>query len=212
MNLANLRVATEKNKFMSGRELRHAAQMSANRRQSGPMYGKQTRALNNVNKNSNYISSNQEQYQHQQQQQQKQRRQFGSSSSLIDDDESDNGNNNGNNFVGGDDSDLSASRMVRQKVHNDNDDLQTAAGHHHHGHDHHGYYQYVEVPKKKAWKYGFKRGNHKHTIEKHEKGHKNKFHTTFKWHALEKCKKKSKCKSVGKMSWDYKHHDKKHHK
>lgn len=40
-------------------------------------------------------------------------------------------------------------------------DLQTAAGHHHGHHDH--YYQYVEVPKKKAWKFGFKRGNHKHT-------------------------------------------------
>lgn len=39
-------------------------------------------------------------------------------------------------------------------------DLQAAAaGHHgHHGH----YYQHVEVPKKKAWKFGFKRGNHKH--------------------------------------------------
>lgn len=40
-------------------------------------------------------------------------------------------------------------------------DLATAAGHHH-GHHHSHYYQHVEVPKKKAWKFGFKRGNHKH--------------------------------------------------
>lgn len=40
-------------------------------------------------------------------------------------------------------------------------DLATAAGHHH-GHHHGHYYQHVEVPKKKAWKFGFKRGNHKH--------------------------------------------------
>lgn len=39
-------------------------------------------------------------------------------------------------------------------------DLAAAAGHHHKKHSH--YYQYVEVPKKKAWKFGFKRGNHKH--------------------------------------------------
>lgn len=42
-------------------------------------------------------------------------------------------------------------------------DLQVAAGHHHGHHGH--YYQYVEVPKKKAWKFGFKRGNHKHESE-----------------------------------------------
>lgn len=89
-----------------------------------------------------------------------------------------------------------------------NVDLQAAAGHHHGHHGH--YYQYVEVPKKKAWKFGFKRGNHKHEIARHEKGHKHKFHSSFKWHAKEKCKKKKKCKSVGKMTWEYKHH-KKHH-
>lgn len=89
-------------------------------------------------------------------------------------------------------------------------DLQTAAGHHH-GHSHSHYYQYVEVPKKKSWKFGFKRGNHKHEISRHEKGHKSKFHSSFHWHAKEKCKKKHKCKSVGKMTWEYKHHDKKHH-
>lgn len=41
-------------------------------------------------------------------------------------------------------------------------ELQTAAGHHH-GHSHGHYYQYAEVPKKKAWKFGYKRGNKKHT-------------------------------------------------
>lgn len=40
-------------------------------------------------------------------------------------------------------------------------ELQGAAGHHH-SHHHGHYYQHVEVPKKKAWKFGFKRGNHKH--------------------------------------------------
>lgn len=40
-------------------------------------------------------------------------------------------------------------------------DLATAAGNHH-GHSHGHYYQHVEVPKKGAWKFGFKRGNHKH--------------------------------------------------
>lgn len=34
-----------------------------------------------------------------------------------------------------------------------------ASGHGHHEH----YYEHREVPKKKAWKFGFKRGNHKHT-------------------------------------------------
>lgn len=43
-------------------------------------------------------------------------------------------------------------------------DLQAAAGHHHKKHHGHGHYhQYAEVPKKKAWKFGYKRGNHKHT-------------------------------------------------
>ena len=88
-------------------------------------------------------------------------------------------------------------------------DLHAAAGSQHEHQPH--YYQYAEVPEKKAWKFGFRRGNHKHEIERHEKGHKHKFHTTFKWHAKEKCKKKSKCKSVGKMVWEYKHHKKHHH-
>lgn len=38
-----------------------------------------------------------------------------------------------------------------------------------------------------------------------------KFSSSFKWHAKEKCKKKQKCKSVGKMTWKYEHAKKKHH-
>lgn len=40
-------------------------------------------------------------------------------------------------------------------------ELQGAAGHHH-SHHHGHYYMHAEVPKKKSWKFGFKRGNHKH--------------------------------------------------
>lgn len=63
-------------------------------------------------------------------------------------------------------------------------DLNTAAGHHH-GHAHGKYYEYREVPKKKTWKFGYKRGNHKHTIERHEHGKAGKhphFKTKVKWH------------------------------
>lgn len=84
-------------------------------------------------------------------------------------------------------------------------DLQTAAGHHH-GHGHGKYYEYREVPKKKTWKFGYKRGNHKHTIERHEHGKAGKhphFKTKVKWHD-----KKSKGKGI--HLWDYNHHDKKH--
>lgn len=84
-------------------------------------------------------------------------------------------------------------------------DLNTAAGHHH-GHAHGKYYEYREVPKKKTWKFGYKRGNHKHTIERHEHGKAGKhphFKTKVKWHD-----KKSKGKGI--HLWDYNHHDKKH--
>jgi len=85
-------------------------------------------------------------------------------------------------------------------------DLSTAAGHHH-GHAHGKYYEYREVPKKKTWKFGYKRGNHKHTIERHEHGKAGKhphFKTKVKWHD-----KKSKGKGI--HLWDYNHHDKKHY-
>lgn len=85
-------------------------------------------------------------------------------------------------------------------------DLSTAAGHHH-GHAHGKYYEYRAVPEKKTWKYGYKRGNHKHTIMRHEHGKAGKhphFKTKVKWHD-----KKSKGKGI--HLWDYNHHDKKHY-
>lgn len=85
-------------------------------------------------------------------------------------------------------------------------DLNTAAGHHH-GHAHGKYYEYRSVPKKKTWKFGYKRGNHKHTISRHEHGKAGKhphFKTKVKWHD-----KKSKGKGI--HLWDYNHHDKKHY-
>lgn len=87
-----------------------------------------------------------------------------------------------------------------------NGDLKTAAGHHH-GHTHGKYYEYRAVPKKKTWKFGYKRGNHKHTISRHEHGKAGKhphFKTKVKWHD-----KKSKGKGI--HLWDYNHHDKKHY-
>lgn len=85
-------------------------------------------------------------------------------------------------------------------------DLNTAAGHHS-KHSYGKYYEYREVPKKKTWKFGYKRGNHKHTISRHEHGKAGKhphFKTKVKWHD-----KKSKGKGI--HIWDYNHHDKKHH-
>lgn len=58
-----------------------------------------------------------------------------------------------------------ASPMSSQHVRQGSGDLQTAAGHHHgksHGGSHGHYYQYAGQPKKKAYKWGFKRGNKKH--------------------------------------------------
>lgn len=81
------------------------------------------------------------------------------------------------------------------------DHMQTAAGHHH-GHSHGGhYYMHIEVPKKHAYKMGFKRGNHKHEIERKESVHKEHVHSYFKWHDK---------KGKGSHKWIYKHHDKKH--
>jgi hypothetical protein len=85
-------------------------------------------------------------------------------------------------------------------------DLHTAAGHHH-GHAYGKYYEYRAVPKKKTWKFGYKRGNHKHTISRHEHGKAGKhphFKTKVKWHD-----KKSKGKGI--HLWDYNHYDKKHY-
>lgn len=86
-------------------------------------------------------------------------------------------------------------------------DLNTAAGHHH-GHSHGHYYEYREVPKKKTWKFGYKRGNHKHWIERHEHGKSGKHHPHFKT-KVKWADKKSKGKGI--HLWDYNHGDKKHH-
>jgi len=86
-------------------------------------------------------------------------------------------------------------------------DLSAAAGHHHGHHAHGKYYEYRAVPKKKTWKFGYKRGNHKHTISRHEHGQAGKhphFKTKVKWHD-------SKSKGKGIHLWDYNHHDKKHY-
>lgn len=54
--------------------------------------------------------------------------------------------------------------MQTSASHHQAGDLSAAAGHHHKHHQPHGkYYEYREVPHKKAWKFGYKRGNHKHT-------------------------------------------------
>lgn len=85
-------------------------------------------------------------------------------------------------------------------------DLHTAAGHHH-DHAYGKYYEYRAVPKRKTWKFGYKRGNHKHTISRHEHGKAGKhphFKTKVKWHD-----KKGKGKGI--HLWDYNHHDKKHY-
>lgn len=86
-------------------------------------------------------------------------------------------------------------------------DLNTAAGHHH-GHHHGKYYEYREVPKKHTWKFGYKRGNHKHHIERHEHGKAGKKHPHFKT-KVKWADKKSKGKGI--HLWDYNHHDKKHY-
>lgn len=65
-----------------------------------------------------------------------------------------------------------------------------------HSHGHGKYYQYAEVPKKGAWKMGFKRGNEKHEVERKEEGHKSHFKTEFKWHDK---------KGKGQHIWDYNH-------
>lgn len=80
-------------------------------------------------------------------------------------------------------------------------DMATAASKH--GKSHGKYYMYAEVPKKKTYKMGFKRGNHKHEIERKESLHKSHFHSYFKWHDK---------KGKGSHKWEYKHEGKKHGK
>ncbi|KAG9510911.1 hypothetical protein GZH46_00532, partial [Fragariocoptes setiger] len=54
-------------------------------------------------------------------------------------------------------------------------DLSVAASKHK-GHHYGKYYMFTEVPKKGAYKMGFKRGNKKHTIERKESVHKSHVH------------------------------------
>lgn len=98
------------------------------------------------------------------------------------------------------------SNIANAKVQVSPIDMAAAAGHHHgKSHGGHGkYYMYTEVPKKHSYKMGFKRGNHKHTIERKESVHKSHVHSYFKWHDK---------KGKGSHKFEYKHedHKKKHH-
>lgn len=93
------------------------------------------------------------------------------------------------------------SNIANAKVRVEPSDMQAAAGHHH-GKSHGKYYMYTEVPKKHSYKMGFKRGNHKHQIERKESVHKEHVHSYFKWHDK---------KGKGSHKFEYKHHDKKKH-
>lgn len=77
----------------------------------------------------------------------------------------------------------------------------------HHGKSYGGgkYYMYAESPKKGAHKFGYKRGNHKFSIEAKESAHKSHVHGYVKWHDK---------KGKGSHKYEYKHSDhkkKKHH-
>lgn len=91
------------------------------------------------------------------------------------------------------------SNIANAKVQMSSQDMATAAGHHH-GKSHGKYYMFVEAPKKKTYKMGFKRGNHKHHIEMKESRHKSHDHGYFKWHDK---------KGKGSHKWEYKHEGKK---
>lgn len=92
------------------------------------------------------------------------------------------------------------SNIANAKVQVSPTDMAAAAGHHHgKSHGGHGkYYMYTEVPKKHSYKMGFKRGNHKHTIERKESAHKSHVHSYFKWHDK---------KGKGSHKFEYKHED-----
>lgn len=89
------------------------------------------------------------------------------------------------------------SSIENAKVKMSSNDMATAAGHHH-GKSHGKYYMYTEVPKKHSYKMGFKRGNHKHLIERKEYAHKSHVHSYFKWHDK---------KGKGSHKFEFKHDD-----
>lgn len=93
--------------------------------------------------------------------------------------------------------------IANAKVQTGPTDLSPAAGSHY-GKSHGKYYMYAEVPKKGAYKMGFKRGNEKHTIERKESVHKGHVESYFKWHDK---------KGKGSHKFEFKHEDnhKKHH-
>lgn len=99
--------------------------------------------------------------------------------------------------------DLSIGQSIANaKVQLTNQDMQPAAAGHYGGKGHGKYYMYAESPKKGAYKAGFKRGNHKHMIERKESQHKSHAHGYMKWHDK---------KGKGSHKWEYKHHKGKHY-
>lgn len=89
--------------------------------------------------------------------------------------------------------------IANAKVQSGPTDLASAAGSHY-GKSHGKYYMYAEVPKKGAYKMGFKRGNEKHTIERKESVHKGHVESYFKWHDK---------KGKGSHKFEYMHKDSK---
>lgn len=94
------------------------------------------------------------------------------------------------------------SRIQFAKVKANPIDMDTAAGHHYGKHSHGKYYMFTEVPKKHSYKMGFKRGNHKHEIERKESRHKSHVSSYFKWHD-------KKGKGSHKFEFKHSHHKKK---
>lgn len=90
------------------------------------------------------------------------------------------------------------SNIANAKIKLSANDMATAAGSHH-GKSHGKYYMYAEVPKKKSYKMGFKRGNEKHLIERKESAHKSHVHSYFKWHDK---------KGKGSHKFEFKHEGK----
>lgn len=98
----------------------------------------------------------------------------------------------------------SESNIANAKIQLSGNDMSTAAAHHSKSHGGGKYYMYAEVPKKGAHKWGYKRGNHKHSIEAKESAHKSHVHGYVKWHDK---------KGKGSHKYEYKHseHKKKKH-
>lgn len=90
------------------------------------------------------------------------------------------------------------SNIANAKIKLSTSDMATAAGHHH-GKSAGKYYMYAEVPKKKSYKMGFKRGNGKHVIERKESAHKSHVSSYFKWHDK---------KGKGSHKFEFKHEGK----